>query len=74
MSVVYIMCDHHRGVQRFLDELDLGKYWSIFKAKGYDRESDIVELDDRDMDAMHIKPNDRGKLLRAGEFNQHGIT
>ena len=38
----------------------------MFQAKGYDRESDLVDLDDNDMIALHIEGEDKHTILRAG--------
>ena len=58
--------DQGNGVLQFLKKIDQEKYWDIFKAKGYDRESDIEDLDDDDMEHMHISGDDRADILQAG--------
>ena len=64
---LYTMTESFNGVKKFLDRLQLGNYWDIFKAKGYDRESDLKDLDDYDLDHMHIKGSDRQRILQAGD-------
>lgn len=56
----------NNGVRSFLEELHLGHYWDIFKAKGYDRETDIKNLDDKDLEEMRIPPSERQCILKAG--------
>ena len=63
---IYTMTERFNGVKKFLDYLNLGNYWEIFKAKGYDRESDIKDIDDYDLDQMHFKGADRQLILQAG--------
>ena len=65
---LYTMTESFNGVKKFLDRLQLGKYWEIFKAKGYDRESDLKDIDDYDLDQMHIKGSDRQRILQAGKI------
>lgn len=55
--------DNHNGVLLFLQNLGLEKYWDIFKAKGYDRESDVLELDEYDIESMHIEEEDGNAIL-----------
>ena len=75
MSVLYAMSETYNGVQRFLEEINLGKYWDIFKAKGYDRESDVLDLDTGDLDKMHIENiEDRGRIMNAGEYALTGFS
>lgn len=62
-----MMTEHYNGVRKFLDQLNLGKYWDIFKAKGYDRESDIRDLSEEDLEAMHIWGPDRQRILQSGK-------
>lgn len=61
--------DNHNGVLLFLQNLGLEKYWDIFKAKGYDRESDVLELDQYDIESMHIEEEDGNAILVSGEAN-----
>lgn len=58
------------GVHTFLDNINMGKYWSIFKTKGYDREDDITCLDDDDLDQLNIASEDRKTLLESGRHIQ----
>ena len=59
----------YNKVYLFLHSLNLAHYWDTFTAKGYDREDDIVNLDDNDLDILFIAEKDRGPLLRAGKIN-----
>jgi len=54
------------GVRVFLDNINMGKYWGVFKTKGYDREDDVMGLDEDDMDQMGIANEDRNTMLEAG--------
>ncbi len=63
---LYTMTESLNGVKKFLEKLNLGVYWDIFKAKGYDRENDLKDLDDFDLDQMDIKGTDRQIILQAG--------
>ena len=54
------------GVRVFLDNINMGKYWGVFKTKGYDREDDVMGLDEDDMDQMGIANEDRNMMLEAG--------
>ena len=62
-----MMTEYCNGVRKFLEQLNLGNYWDIFKAKGYDRESDIKDLDEEDLEAMHIRGPDRQRILQSGK-------
>ena len=58
----------NNGVFRFLQQLGLEKHWDIFKAKGYDRETDLLELSPADMEYMHITGQESTNILHAGEY------
>lgn len=52
----------------FLNDLGLGRYLQMFQAKGYDRESDLVDLAEEDLDQMHVdSEQDRQTILEAGK-------
>ncbi|KAK2187961.1 hypothetical protein NP493_148g01039 [Ridgeia piscesae] len=58
------------GVRVFLDNINMGKYWGVFKTKGYDREDDVMGLDEDDMDQMGIANEDRNMMLEAAAMHR----
>ena len=67
---LYAMTEKLNGVKKFLDRLNFTKYWEIFKTKGYDRESDLPELDESDLEQMQIPETDRRVILQAGRLTR----
>lgn len=56
------------GVRFFLENLGLVQYFDIFIIKGFDREDDICELNESDMDSLMISdPDHRRQVLGAGK-------
>ena len=59
----------NEGVKDFLDQMDLGKYWTSFKTRGFDREDDIINLTEEDLDVLDITcDSDRHLILQAGKM------
>jgi hypothetical protein len=56
-------------VKSFLENMGLVQYLDMFLIKGYDSESDITYLDEKDLDAMLISdPDHRHQILQAGKL------
>lgn len=60
------MSELYNGARSFLQSIDMIRYWDVFKAKGYDREDDIPDITEQDMDCMNIVGEDRRLILQAG--------
>ena len=61
------------GVHQFLNNLDLGEYWDIFKAKGFDRDDDLLYITKDDLILMDISENHMEYILEAGMNMFHHI-
>lgn len=55
-------------VKSFLENMGLVQYLDMFLIKGYDNETDVTSLDEKDLDAMLISdPDHRHQILQAGK-------
>ena len=54
------------GVQKFLKDHGFSQYWDIFKAKGFDRETDLLDLNESDLQNMQIPAHHIRPILDAG--------
>ncbi|XP_013391172.1 uncharacterized protein LOC106159430 [Lingula anatina] len=54
---------NYDGVRNFLRSLDLSQYFEMFKTKGYERESDLVDLDEKDLDDLLITDPEHRRLV-----------
>ena len=62
------MYDRYNGVREFLCQLGQERHWEIFKVRGYDRETDVVNLDAEDLGSMFITDQDKQIILEAGKI------
>ena len=58
----------YNGVLEFLKDNGFSQYWDIFKAKGFDRETDLVDLNEADLQIMQIPAHHVRPILSAGNF------
>ena len=54
------------GVYSFLATVGMTKHWNMFQAKGFEREDDIPELEELDLDGMNIMDGEKKLILDAG--------
>ncbi|XP_050398092.1 uncharacterized protein LOC126816006 [Patella vulgata] len=61
------------GVQHFLQELGLPQYYEAFVTKGYDMETDLLDLNDDDLDEMRITQKEHRVVLKR-KASQHCLS
>ncbi|ESO95047.1 hypothetical protein LOTGIDRAFT_232164 [Lottia gigantea] len=61
------------GVSHFLQKLGLPQYYDTFVNKGYDMETDLLELDDQDLNLMGIINKGHRSVIKSQALN-HGLT